>query len=252
MWSVLLEFKWIAVSTWPYQWFVHGFSTIAIPLTALLRGSRKKLTWNSAAEEAFTCLQKSFTMALVLKHPDPSQQFTVEVDTDVVVGEILSQLLETDPNFFQSTTSPGNSPLLNAIMTWGIGNYTSLLPRLQEHQGWCPLMPLPFHHMWTQLRNHLAPHVLYPCTHLGDWPVNWGFSALSHSRRIPNRSCLCVYSVMGPANHLGKHDPRHGPPMVAAHIWAHPCEVLVAQHESWDCQTHGPLVPWPKLYALFK
>lgn len=90
-----------AVTTWPtpttvkelqsylgfasfYWYFIQGFSTIAAPLTALLK---KKLNWNPAAEEAFTHMKRIFTMAPVLMHSDPSCWFTVEVEaSDVGVG----------------------------------------------------------------------------------------------------------------------------------------------------------------------
>lgn len=42
--------------------------------------------------------KNAFTMAPVLKHPDRSRQFTVEVDTsDVGVGAILSQQFRNKP-----------------------------------------------------------------------------------------------------------------------------------------------------------
>lgn len=61
-----------------YWHFILHFNTIAVPLNALLTGAPEKLSWNRAAKEAFAHLQKTFLTAPVLKHPDPSQQFTVE------------------------------------------------------------------------------------------------------------------------------------------------------------------------------
>ena len=62
-----------------YRRFIRNFSTIASPLTSLLKGSPKKIIWNDSAERAFQKLKEAFTTAPVLKHPDPAQPFIVEV-----------------------------------------------------------------------------------------------------------------------------------------------------------------------------
>lgn len=104
------------------------------PLTALLKGGPKKLSWNINAEEGFERLKDAFTTAPVLKHPDPSRQFTVEVDaSNVGVGVNLSQWVENKPKlhpvaFFTHKLSPternydvGNRELLAiklALVEW--------------------------------------------------------------------------------------------------------------------------------------
>lgn len=72
------------------QCFVRGLSAIAAPLTTLLKGNPSSLNWNQAAEEAFSHLKQVFTTTPVLKHPNPSQPFVVEVDaSDAGVGATL-------------------------------------------------------------------------------------------------------------------------------------------------------------------
>lgn len=74
------------------QRFIRGFSSIAHPLTSLPRGKPRHLTWNPAAEAALEQLKKAFTTAPILKHPDPSKLFIIEVDaSETGVGVILSQ-----------------------------------------------------------------------------------------------------------------------------------------------------------------
>lgn len=60
------------------------------PLTRLT--SLMQFLWSPEAETAITKLKQLFTSAPVLIHPDPSQQFVVEVDAlDTGVGAVLPQ-----------------------------------------------------------------------------------------------------------------------------------------------------------------
>ncbi len=75
-----------------YRRFIRYFSTIAAPLTSLLRGGKRYLVWSTAASEAFQQLKERFTSAPILHHPDPELQFSVEVDaSNTGIGAILSQ-----------------------------------------------------------------------------------------------------------------------------------------------------------------
>ncbi|KAL0167736.1 hypothetical protein M9458_035958, partial [Cirrhinus mrigala] len=75
-----------------YRRFIQGYSSITAPLTSLLRGKPKHLTWNPAAHEAFQHLTHLFSTAPLLHHPDPELPFTVEVDASTAgVGAVLSQ-----------------------------------------------------------------------------------------------------------------------------------------------------------------
>ncbi|KAL0164283.1 hypothetical protein M9458_040036 [Cirrhinus mrigala] len=75
-----------------YHRFIRNYSTIASPLTSLLKNKPKKLCWTEEASHAFNTLKTSFTSAPVLKHPDPDLPFVVEVDaSDCGIGAVLSQ-----------------------------------------------------------------------------------------------------------------------------------------------------------------
>ncbi|KAK3556339.1 hypothetical protein QTP70_007098 [Hemibagrus guttatus] len=75
-----------------YRRFIQNYSSIANPLTSLLRNKPKSLVWSPAAEEAFNILKKAFTTAPLLIHPDPNKPFIVEVDASTTgVGAVLSQ-----------------------------------------------------------------------------------------------------------------------------------------------------------------
>ncbi|KAL0150494.1 hypothetical protein M9458_054311 [Cirrhinus mrigala] len=75
-----------------YRRFIRHYSSIAAPLTSLLKNKPSKLRWNPAAVKAFECLKTSFTTAPILKHPDPQLPFVIEVDaSDCGIGAVLSQ-----------------------------------------------------------------------------------------------------------------------------------------------------------------
>ncbi|KAI2643996.1 Transposon Tf2-6 polyprotein [Labeo rohita] len=75
-----------------YRRFIRDYSTIASPLTSLLKNKPKKLCWTEEASHAFNTLKTSFTSAPILKHPDPDLPFVVEVDaSDCGIGAVLSQ-----------------------------------------------------------------------------------------------------------------------------------------------------------------
>ncbi|KAL0163661.1 hypothetical protein M9458_039414, partial [Cirrhinus mrigala] len=75
-----------------YRRFIYSFSQVAAPLTSLTCKGTTKLVWTPASEQAFQELKTRFTSAPILRHPDPSKQFIVEVDaSNTGLGAILSQ-----------------------------------------------------------------------------------------------------------------------------------------------------------------
>ncbi|KAK3569952.1 hypothetical protein QTP86_007658 [Hemibagrus guttatus] len=75
-----------------YRRFIRNYTSVAGPLTSLLRGKPKKLAWTDQARAAFQQLKESFTSAPILRHPDPDLPFVVEVDASSNgLGAVLSQ-----------------------------------------------------------------------------------------------------------------------------------------------------------------
>ncbi len=94
-----------------YRRFIRNFSQLAAPLTALT-STKMTFRWSNAAEAAFTKLRCRFVSAPILRAPDPTRQFVVEVDaSEVGVGAVLSQRATSDDKvhpcafFFPSTVS---------------------------------------------------------------------------------------------------------------------------------------------------
>ncbi|KAL0202703.1 hypothetical protein M9458_000721, partial [Cirrhinus mrigala] len=63
-----------------YRRFIRGFSTVAAPLSSMIKRGNSHLTWSPPAIQAFFDLRQRFTTAPILHHPDPDIPFLVEVD----------------------------------------------------------------------------------------------------------------------------------------------------------------------------
>ncbi len=75
-----------------YRRFIANYSSITSPLTDLLKGGNKSLSWDLGATKAFNRLKEAFTTAPLLVHPNPELPFIVEVDASTTgVGAVLSQ-----------------------------------------------------------------------------------------------------------------------------------------------------------------
>lgn len=78
-----------------YRRFVHGYSTLAAPLTRLLRGSpapNAPLAWIDDCTAAFTAIKTALTTAPTLKPYDPDLPIRVTTDaSDVGTGAVLAQ-----------------------------------------------------------------------------------------------------------------------------------------------------------------
>uniref|UniRef100_A0A1A8HXK5 Gypsy retrotransposon integrase-like protein 1 n=1 Tax=Nothobranchius kuhntae TaxID=321403 RepID=A0A1A8HXK5_NOTKU len=105
------------------------------------------------AEVAFRTLKKKFTEAPVLTRPDPSQQFTVEVDaSDTGVGAVLSQVSPVDHRlhpcaFFSRRLTPTES-------RYDVGDRELLAVKLalEEWRHWLEGAEHPFV-IWTDHKN---------------------------------------------------------------------------------------------------
>ncbi|MCI0564136.1 MAG: reverse transcriptase domain-containing protein, partial [Nitrososphaera sp.] len=74
-----------------YRRFIRNFSSLAKPLTHLLK-KEVKFGWTSREQEAFENLKKTLTTAPILQYPDFEQPFIVTTDaSDKAIGAVLSQ-----------------------------------------------------------------------------------------------------------------------------------------------------------------
>ncbi|KAL0196887.1 hypothetical protein M9458_005427, partial [Cirrhinus mrigala] len=84
-----------------YRRSIRNFSSVAAPLTAMVKKGETRLTWSPDALSAFHELRRRFTTAPVLRHPDPQLPFLVEVDASSTgVGAVLSQKQGEPPKTF--------------------------------------------------------------------------------------------------------------------------------------------------------
>ena len=80
-----------------YRRFIANYSKIAVPLTAMLKGSKngKKAgpyIMTDEVRKAFKRLKNAFSSAPVLQHFDPSKPIRIETDTSgFAIAGILSQ-----------------------------------------------------------------------------------------------------------------------------------------------------------------
>lgn len=63
-----------------YHWVNNNYCLLVNPLTSLLCGKPKSLSWSSDAEEDFQTLKPAFCSAPLLTHPNPELPFIIEVD----------------------------------------------------------------------------------------------------------------------------------------------------------------------------
>ncbi len=135
-----------------YRRFIRNFSQLAAPLTALT-STKMTFRWSNAAEAAFTKLRCRFVSAPILRAPDPTRQFVVEVDaSEVGVGAVLSQRATSDDKvhpcaFFSHRLSP-------AERNYDIGNRELLAVKLalEEWRHWLEGSGVPFI-VWTDHKN---------------------------------------------------------------------------------------------------
>ncbi|KAI2647782.1 Transposon Tf2-8 polyprotein [Labeo rohita] len=118
-----------------YRRFIKDYSSITAPLTSVLRGKPKHLSWSPAAHEAIQQLKHIFSTAPLLHHPDPELPFTLEVDASTTgVGAVLSQAVCEPPilhpcAFYSRKLSP-------AEQNYDVGNRELLAIKLALEE-WC-------------------------------------------------------------------------------------------------------------------
>ncbi|KAK3535061.1 hypothetical protein QTP70_002592 [Hemibagrus guttatus] len=150
--------------------FIQNYSSIAHPLTSLLRNKPKSLVRSPAAEKAFNLLKRTFTTAPLLVHPDPDKPFIVEVDASTTgVGAVLSQQ-QGNPSclhpcaFFSRKLNP-------AERNYDIGNRELLAVKLalEEWRHWLEGAKHPF----TVLTDHKNLEYLRAAKRLNPRQARW-------------------------------------------------------------------------------
>ncbi len=135
----------MTISSGPAPTFIKGFSLLTAPLTTLLRGKPKSLSWNPNAHEAFNSLNTAFSMAPILQQPDPQVPFVVEVDASTTgAGAVLSQLFGEPPRL--QPCAYYSKKLTPAEQNYDIGNRELLAIKLalEEWRHWLEGANHPF------------------------------------------------------------------------------------------------------------
>ncbi|KAI2653118.1 Transposon Tf2-6 polyprotein [Labeo rohita] len=128
-----------------YRRFIRSFSSVASPLTSMIKKGDTRLSWSPVAIQAFEELRRRFTTAPILHHPDPNRPFLVEVDASSTgVGAVLSQRQGLPPKtvpcaFYSHKLSP-------AERNYDVGNRELLAIKLalEEWRHWLEGASHPF------------------------------------------------------------------------------------------------------------
>ncbi|KAL0164855.1 hypothetical protein M9458_040608, partial [Cirrhinus mrigala] len=153
-----------------YRRFIRNFSTVAAPLTTMIKKGTTRLTWSPAALQAFGNLRQRFSTAPILHHPDPDQPFVVEVDASSTgVGAVLSQRHGEPPKLFPCAYF--SHKLSPAECNYDVGNRELLAIKLalEEWRHWLEGAEHPF----TVLTDHRNLEYLRSAKTLNHRQARW-------------------------------------------------------------------------------
>ncbi|KAL0179640.1 hypothetical protein M9458_025082, partial [Cirrhinus mrigala] len=134
-----------------YRRFIRHFSSVAAPLTAMVKKGVSRLVWTQPTLQAFVDLRRRFTTAPILHHPDPEKPFIVEVDASSTgVGAVLSQRQGDPAKMFPCAYY--SHKLTPAERNYDVGNRELLAIKLalEEWRHWLEGSKHPF----TVLMDH--------------------------------------------------------------------------------------------------
>ncbi len=153
-----------------YRRFIRNFSTVAAPMTSMLKRGRQSLMWTPAAIAAFQKLKERFTTAPILHHPDPEWEFTVEVDASSTgIGAILSQRLGSPPKLYPCAFH--SRKLTPTEQNYDVGNRELLAIKaaFEEWRHWLEGAKHPF----TVLTDHRNLEYLRSAKRLNHRQARW-------------------------------------------------------------------------------
>ncbi|KAL0159166.1 hypothetical protein M9458_042891, partial [Cirrhinus mrigala] len=153
-----------------YRRFIRNFSSIAAPLTSMVKKGSNRLSWPLAAIKAFELLKKRFTTAPILHHPDPEHEFVVEIDaSNTGIGAVLSQRHGNPPKLFSCAFY--SRKLTQAEQNYDVGNRELLAMKaaLEEWRHWLEGTKLPF----TILTDHRNLEYLRSAKRLNHRQARW-------------------------------------------------------------------------------
>ncbi len=136
----------------------------------MTKKGNQRLTWSPAAHQAFRTLKERFTTAPILHHPNPEQEFIVEVDASSTgIGAVLSQRQGDPPKlypcaFFSRKLNP-------AEQNYDVGNRELLAMKaaFEEWRHWLEGARHPF----TVLTDHRNLEYLKSAKRLNHRQARW-------------------------------------------------------------------------------
>ncbi|KAI2655842.1 Transposon Tf2-6 polyprotein [Labeo rohita] len=153
-----------------YRRFIRNFSTVAAPLTTMIKRGVSRLSWSQAAIQAFNDLRQRFSTAPILHHPDPERPFVLEVDASSTgVGAVLSQRQGEPPKLFPCAYF--SHKLNPAERNYDVGNRELLAIKLalEEWRHWLEGARHPF----TVLTDHRNLEYLRSAKTLNHRQARW-------------------------------------------------------------------------------
>ncbi len=154
----------------PRLQFIRSFSTIAAPMTSMLKKGRQHLVWTQAAISAFQELKERFTTAPILHHPDPEREFIVEVDASSTgIGAVLSQRHGNPPKLYPCAFH--SRKLTPTEQNYDVGNRELLAKKaaFEEWRHWLEGAKHPF----TVLTDHRDLEYLKSAKRLNHRQARW-------------------------------------------------------------------------------
>ncbi|KAL0151624.1 hypothetical protein M9458_053025 [Cirrhinus mrigala] len=234
-----------------YWCFIRNFSSVANPLTSMVKKGNRHLKWSSAAIQAFEQLKQRFVTAPILHHPNPELPFVVGVVTsNTGLGAVLSQRQGTPAKLYPCAFY--SSKLNAAERNYDVGDRELLAMKVafEEWRHWLEGATHPFtagalvtvfHALSRQFepdQSQQPPEtVLSPDLIVA--PVQWDFMTEIEQANSQSeiRSLIRPFTAQfRPSWHQCHHPPPAKPILVAdskdATLYVRQCQICNAQKPS--------------------